>query len=135
MLYLHALPAWEAVRIYAEIYAPPIWYHLLAPGVGHVLLDSAANNGVGGAIGIAQTGLGLDVDHTVGPVTLWALTHRPRDALIDLLCDARLKAQKGFKLYAVDIPKHPGRTWGQVWTERIARIRTEAHALAKGTSA
>jgi lysozyme family protein len=123
----------EAVKIYANMYAPPIWYHLLNPGVAKVMLDGAVNRGVGGQIGDAQEAMGLDVDHTVGPVTLWALTHRPHDELIDQLCDFRLAKQKTFKLYDVEaLPdKKPGLTWGTIWDTRVQQLRVDAHNAAK----
>lgn len=129
---LKAMTPSTAAQIYAATYAPPIFYHLLGVGVGRVLLDSAVNNGVGGAISIAQAALHLDEDAHVGPVTLWALTHHPRVELINKLCDMRIKRQATFKNAHTSLPGHPGRTWDKVWTERVERVRKEALELAKG---
>ncbi len=127
----------EAIDIYTTEYLMPIRFDDLPSGVDYCMLDAAVNNGVTGSIKILQEALGFPEDKCdghFGAVTQWAMKHRVVPDLINRLCDERIETDKTFPRWNKALPNRPDRTWGQVWSDRVAKVRPHALAMA-GVSA
>lgn len=120
----------EAVEIYTEQFLAPIHFDELPAGVDYVMLDMAVIGGPTGATRILQKALGLKVDGHFGLVTRWAANHRVILDLINRISDVRLETYPKFKNWSVVAVPTTGRTWGEIWTSRIAAVRKRALALA-----
>lgn len=128
---LKALSREEAVEIYSAQYLAPVQFDILPDGVDYCVVDAAVNGGVTGSIKILQEALGFPeekCDGHFGAVTRWAVTHRDPGPLIHRLCDVRLATYASFKTWSKPIKEGSTRTWGNVWADRIAKVRR--HALA-----
>lgn len=127
---LRAMTREEAAAIYTAQYLAPIHFDELPAGVDYAVLDAAVNGGVTGSIKILQRALGMnEIDGHFGLVTRWAANHRDVPMLIGKLCDLRLATYKTYKTYDVPIKAGSARTWGDVWTARIGKVRARALAM------
>jgi len=121
----------EAIEIYEDQYLAPIRFDELPAGVDYCVLDAAVNGGVTGSIKILQEALGFEpekCDGHFGAVTRWAVTHRVVPDLIMRLCDERLETYRTFKTrWNTVANEKTGKTWGEIWSERIEKVR--GHAL------
>lgn len=124
---LKAMGVEEAGEIYAFQYFAAVHFDDLPPGVDYAVLDASITGGPTGAIEILQGALGAKVDGHYGLATRWAVQHRPIGDLIDKICDARIAKYKTFSRFKkIAVGK---KTWGQIWTERIERVRVTAHGM------
>ena len=136
---LHAMSKDEASAIYRAKFANVIRFDELPRGVGYVVLDSAVNNGVSGAMRVLANALGTDrpaPGHGPTDVMLAAIAQRGPAGVIDAFCDERLREQKTFKTYAKHITKMVlgrvislPRTWGQAWDGRVEKVRARGLAM------
>lgn len=124
---LKAMGTEEAGEIYAAQYFAAVHFDDLPPGVDYCVLDASITGGPVGAIKILQEALGATVDGHYGVATRWAVQHRPIGDLIDRICDARIAKYKTFSRFKKVAVK--SKTWGQIWTERIERVRKTAHGM------
>ena len=128
---LKKMPKSIAEAIYLKTYLQPIGFDDLPPGLDYAVLDGAILGGVSGSIKLLQISLGLTpVDGKFSPVVRWAANHRPLDILINIYCDNRLVKYETFKTWKTIAVKKTGRTWGEIWTDRIETVRKRALELA-----
>ena len=114
----------------ASIYRTSYWLMVraddLAAGLDYAVFDFGVNSGPSRAIRFLQKAAGADVDGIIGPKTLAAVArHKPED-LINAILDARLAW-----LRTLD-------TWndfGRGWSNRIADVRRDGLAMARGAAA
>jgi len=129
---LKAMTRSEAETIYGVQYLDPIHFDELPAGVDYCVLDAAVLGGVTGAIKLLQRGLRLEPeDGHFGLRTRWAVNHRVIPTLIGDICQARLAKYRMFKSRwdRVASPK-TGKTWGQIWSERINAVHDRALRMA-----
>ncbi len=122
----------EAVAIYDEQFLKPIHFDELPDGVDYAVLDAAVNGGVAGAIKLLQSALGHSpVDGQIGLRTLWAVKHRKVDQLIADICAFRLAKYKTFPRWNRIANAKTGKTWGQIWSARIAYVQKKSITLSE----
>ena len=121
-----------AIGIYDDLYAKKIDFDRLPKGFDYVLLDSAVNNGVGGAIQNLQVALRLPVTKKWSPSLSWAARTKNATVLINLFCDTRLKRQKTFRDYNTPTKIGGKTTFGMVWDRRVEEVRKTALAMLGG---
>lgn len=127
---LKAMTVDEATQIYEAQFLTGVHFDDLPAGADYCVLDAAINGGVAGSIKLLQAVLGFAVaDGHYGLVTRWAVQHRPVAKLIDDLCDARLAHYKTFSRFNQPYAAGKTKTWGDIWTERIAEVRIRAHGM------
>ncbi len=124
---VRALSLPEASQILRKQYWAPIRGDDLPSGLDHALFDYAVNSGPAQAVKTLQRCLGVNADGIMGAQTLNAIASKQEPvALIDALCNQRLKFLRGLK------------TWWDFrkgWSCRIERVRGEAKAMVKGLKA
>jgi lysozyme family protein len=118
---IRALTRADVTPLYQQVFWRGTHAELMPAGVDLAAFDWAVNSGVGGAMRAVQDALGIPSDGLVGPVTLQALSAKPPDVIINLICNVRL----GFLEKNPEWPK-----FGHGWTNRVASIRFEAIAMA-----
>jgi lysozyme family protein len=130
---LKALKRWEAEDIYGAQYCEPIHFDELPSGVDYCVLDAAVLGGVTGAIKLLQTALRIEpIDGHFGLRTRWAANHRDNLQLINDFCEARLAKYRMFKGRWNKVANaKSGKTWGQIWSERISTVKARALEMAK----
>lgn len=127
---LKAMTRDEASAIYEAQYLAAVHFDDLPSGLDYAVYDASVLGGPTGALKLLQEALGLTVDGVWGMVTRWAANHRPLPALIDKYCDTRLAKYRTFKTWNKVAVAKSGKTWGQIWTDRIEQVRKRAHDLA-----
>lgn len=137
----HGAPTWADLKAMSQADARAIYdYQFLAAikfddlpgGVDYAVLDSAINNGIGGATKFLREALGFkgkDINTHFDAAALWGAKSRIPKELVDRFCDIRLAKQKRFKLYAQPIKAGSTKTWGQVWDARVEKVRKRAYGL------
>jgi lysozyme family protein len=83
------LTADGAKKIYYNSYWCPVYAEELGAPVGEFMFDTSVNNGVGYAVRVLQTVLGVGVDGRMGPVTLGVAHSRDSHELFSKLVEAR----------------------------------------------
>ena len=116
----------EAAAIYRNAYFDPVRFDALPAGVGYCVADEAANSGPHQAAVDLQRALGVTADGAIGALTLAAAAKADPAALIGKLCDARLGFMRRLKTWAM---------FGRGWSNRVAKVRGRALAMAAGTHA
>lgn len=86
-------------------------------GVDLMVFDAAVNQGVGRAVRLLQTALGLPADGIVGPLTRSAASACNAAAVINAIADARERLYRSYPKFAV---------FGGGWMTRLARTRADA---------
>jgi len=118
---VRAMKVEEAKGIYREKYWRAVRGDDLPAGVDYCIFDYAVNSGTGRAPKVLQRVLGISVTGRMDGATLVAIhSHEPR-ALIQSICDERLRFLQGLKTWGV---------FGNGWTKRVAEVRAAALALA-----
>lgn len=118
---VRALTKAEAREIYRDRYWDPIRGDDLPSGLDLAVMDFAVNSGPSRAARYLQAIVGVPQDGKIGPVTLAAVRRGDVAALINGLCDARMKFLKGLGTFA---------TFGKGWTSRVAGVRKDALLIA-----
>jgi lysozyme family protein len=116
---VRALTRDEAAAIYRARYWDVIRGDDLPRGVDLCVFDFAVNSGPARAARSLQAALGVEMDGTIGPLTLAAAAKREPRALISDLCARRLAFLRSLSTYSV---------FGRGWERRVSEI--EAAALA-----
>lgn len=106
---LKAMTRDEAIAIYEKYYLAPIGFDDLPSGLDYAVYDASVLGGVGGALKL--------------------LAGTPERS-VDAFCDARLARYRTFKTWNKVAVAKSGKTWGQIWTDRIEQVRKRAHDLA-----
>ena len=129
---LERMTAYEAKMIYRALFADTIRFDDLPVGVGYLVLDSAVNNGITGAMRILARALGTDAPtpgHGPTDIMLAAIAQHGPEGVINAFCDERLRQQKTFKNYKALARRIPPITFGWVWDRRVNAVRKRALAM------
>lgn len=114
----------EISAIYKTQYADAIKFDRLPAGIDYVVFDGAVNSGPGQSGKWLQRALGVKADGVMGNVTLAAAdAHPDKAALVDAICDQRMKFLRALKTFA---------TFGRGWTTRVTRVRSGAKQMLRG---
>lgn len=112
-----------------EIYRVQYWDVIrgdeLPAGIDYVVFDGAVNSGPSQSVKWLQRALGMStVDGHLGESTLQAaINHPDHDALVNAICDKRMAFLKALRTFP---------TFGKGWTRRVAEVRRNGLALARG---
>jgi lysozyme family protein len=83
------LTADGAKKIYYDSYWCPVYADELGSPIGEFMFDTGVNNGIGYAVRVLQTVLGIGVDGRIGPVTLGEARRQDSQELFSKLVEAR----------------------------------------------
>jgi len=117
---VRAMKVDEAKAIYREKYWVAIRCDELPAGVDYCLFDYAVNSGTGRAPKVLQRVLGTSVSGRVDDATLAAARGRDARALVQAICDERLRFLQGLKTWPV---------FGKGWSRRVGEVRSAALAM------
>jgi lysozyme family protein len=122
---VRAMKVDEAKAIYREKYWGAIRCDELPAGVNYCLFDYAVNSGTGRAPKVLQRVLGVAVTGRVDDATLAAVRRQDARALIQAICDERMRFLQGLKTWPV---------FGKGWSKRVTEVRNAALGMAAGKS-
>jgi lysozyme family protein len=111
----------EAKAIYREKYWRAVRCDELPAGVDYCVFDYAVNSGTGRVPKVLQRVLGLGVTGRVDEATVAAARKREARALIQSICDERMRFLQALKTWPV---------FGKGWSRRVGEVRVAALALA-----
>lgn len=105
----------EAEAILFDQYFDPVRFDQLPSGVDYAVADYAVNSGVGRAARELQRALGdvgrpVTVDGHVGAVTLAAANKADAEALVNAICDRRMRFLRSLSTFDA---------FGRGWTRRV----------------
>jgi lysozyme family protein len=118
---VRAMRVEEAKAIYREKYWGAIRCDELPAGVDYCLFDYAVNSGTGRAPKVLQRVLGVAVTGRVDDATLIAVRRQDSGALIQAICDERMRFLQGLKTWPV---------FGKGWSKRVTEVRNAALVMA-----
>jgi lysozyme family protein len=110
-----------AKRIYKADYWDPIQGDLLPWGVDLTTFDSGVNSGISRGAKWLQRALVIPADGKVGAQTVAAANTQDPHVTIDRMCDDRMDYLRGLSTWSL---------YGDGWTDRVAKVRSDAHAMA-----
>ena len=119
-------PQDQLLAIYRRQYWDAVKGDQLPPGVDYAMFDCGLLNGVGTAARILQARLEVDIDGDIGPETLAACARADWAALINQICNERLRRMQSASAWPV---------FGAEWTRRVERVRANALLMAGGGAA
>lgn len=111
----------EAKAIYREKYWRAMRCDELPAGVDYCVFDYAVNSGTGRVPKVLQRVLGIGVTGRMDDATLAAVRKRETRALVQAICDERLRFLQGLKTWPV---------FGKGWSRRVGEVRVASLALA-----
>jgi lysozyme family protein len=113
----------------AKIYRARYWHALrcdeLPAGLDYAVFDYGVNSGIGRAAKVMQRLLGIGAGTAMTDTVIAAVRDTRPSALIGRLCDERLAFLKSLRTWPV---------FGVGWGRRVAEVRRDALAMAKGTA-
>jgi lysozyme family protein len=112
----------EAKAIYRAKYWDALCCDALPPGLDYAVFDYGVNSGIGRAVKVLQRLLGVADDGAIGPTTLAAATNRATPALIEAICDERLRFLQSLRTW---------RVFGKGWGRRVADVKETALVMAQ----
>jgi lysozyme family protein len=118
---VRAMKVEEAKAIYREKYWHAMRCDDLPDGVDYCVFDYAVNSGTGRVPKVLQRVLAIGVTGRMDDTTLAAARNREARALIQSICDERLRFLQGLKTWPV---------FGKGWSKRVGEVRVAALALA-----
>jgi lysozyme family protein len=118
---VRAMQVGEAKAIYRSKYWEAMRADELLAGVDYCMFDYAVNSGTGRAPKVLQRVLGVPVTGRVDDATLAVARERDARALIQAICDERMRFLQSLKTWPV---------FGRGWTKRVAEVRTAALAMS-----
>jgi len=87
-------------------------------GLDYAVFDCAVNSGVGRAVKLLQSCVGVPVDGGIGPATMAAINkYSDTKKLIEQYCDSRLQFLKSLKTFPV---------FGKGWERRVNEVEAES---------
>ena len=107
----------EAKAIYRAKYWGAMRADELPAGVDYCVFDYAVNSGTGRAPKVLQRVLGIDVTGRVDGATVTAARRREARALIQAICDERMRFLQGLRTWPV---------FGKGWSKRVGEVRSVA---------
>lgn len=123
---VRAMKAEEAKAIYREKYWNAMRCDELPAGVDYCVFDYAVNSGTGRAPKVVQRVLGIAVTGRMDDTTLTAVRRRDAQAVIQAICDERLRFLQGLKTWPV---------FGKGWSKRVGEVHLVALSLADKSAA
>ena len=111
----------EAKAVYRSRYWDAQRCDELPAGVDYAVFDYGVNSGIGRSGRALQRIVGVADDGALGPVTLAAARNADPSALVNALCDERLRFLKSLKTWSV---------FGKGWSRRVTEVRATALAMA-----
>lgn len=118
---VRAMRVEEAKAIYREKYWNAMCGDALPAGVDYCVFDYAVNSGTGRAPKVLQRVLGVSAGGRVDRPTLAAARVRDARALIQAICDERMRFLQSLKTWPV---------FGRGWSKRVGEVRAAALAMA-----
>jgi lysozyme family protein len=118
---VRAMTLGEAKAIYKSRYWNAMHCEDLPAGVDYAVFDYGVNSGVGRAPKVLQRALGVTVDGQIGRETLAAARSRDAKAVIEAVCDERLRFLKSLQTWPV---------FGRGWGRRVREVRAAALAMS-----
>src|SRR5437764_3705380 len=118
---VQAMKVEDAKAIYREKYWRAMRCDDLPAGVDYCVFDYAVNSGTGRAPKVLQRILGIGVAGHMDDATAVAARMREARALIQSICDERLRFLQGLKTWPV---------FGKGWNKRVGEVRVAALATA-----
>jgi lysozyme family protein len=118
---VRAMRVEEAKRIYRAKYWDAQRCDELPAGVDDCVFDYGVNSGIGRSKKVLQRVVGVKDDGVLGPQTMQAVAAREPRAIINAICDERLKFLHALKTWLV---------FGKGWGRRVAEVRTFSLQLA-----
>jgi lysozyme family protein len=118
---VRAMKVDDAKAVYRAKYWGVTRCDALPAGVDYCLFDYAVNSGTGRAPKVLQRVLGIAVTGRMDDTTIAAAGQREPRALIQAICDERLRFLKNLKTWPV---------FGAGWGRRVGEVRTAALAMA-----
>lgn len=118
---VRAMKVDEAKAIYREKYWNATRCDDLPAGVDYCVFDYAVNSGTGRVPKVLQRVLGIGITGRIDNATVAAVRKREARALIQAICDERLRFLQGLKTWPV---------FGKGWGRRVGEVRAAALALA-----
>jgi len=118
---VRAMRVEEAEAIYRTKYWGMMRGDDLPAGVDYCVFDYAVNSGTGRAPKVLQRLLGAPVSGRMDETTLAAVRGRDARALIQAICDERMRFLQSLKTWAV---------FGRGWSKRVGEVRVAALAMA-----
>src|SRR3954451_747161 len=122
---VRAMKIEEAKAIYREKYWRAMRCDEMPAGVDYCAFDYAVNSGTGRAPKVLQRVLGISVTGRMDDATLVATKKREPRAVIQAICDERLRFLQGLKTWGV---------FGAGWSKRVGEFCAAALALAEKTA-
>ena len=123
---LRAMRVEEARAIYRAKYWDAMRCDALPAGVDYCVFDYAVNSGTGRAPKVVQRILGVAVTGVMDEATLTQVRACEPVALINAICDERLRFLQGLRTWPV---------FGAGWARRVGNVRATALAMAANTAA
>jgi len=118
---IRAMNVDEAKAIYRAKYWDVMRGDELPAGVDYCVFDYAVNSGTGRAPKVLQRVLGISVTGWMNDATVAAARGREARALIQAICDERMRFLQGLKTW---------RVFGNGWSKRVGEVRATALAMA-----
>ncbi|MGH6771114.1 MAG: glycoside hydrolase family 108 protein, partial [Xanthobacteraceae bacterium] len=123
---VRAMTVDQAKAIYRDKYWNAMRCDALPAGVDYCIFDYGVNSGTGRAPKVLQRVLGIAVDGKVGPATIEVAKRRDPAALVNAICDERMRFLQALKTWPV---------FGKGWGRRVREVRAAALAMAVRTAA
>jgi lysozyme family protein len=120
---VRAMSVEQAKAIYRSHYWNAMRCDELPAGVDYCLFDYAVNSGTGRAPKVLQRCLAIGVSGAMDAATIAAARKADGKALIEAICDERLRFLRGLKIWP---------TFAAGWSRRVADVRAVAGAMAQG---
>ena len=118
---VRAMKVDEAKAIYRTKYWGAMRGDDLPAGIDYCVFDYAVNSGTGRVPKVLQRILGTAVNGRMDDATITAARGREARALVQAICDERLRFLQGLKTWPV---------FGKGWSKRVGEVRLAALALA-----
>lgn len=122
---VRAMKVDDAKAIYRAKYWGAMRGDELPAGVDYCVFDYAVNSGTGRAPKVLQRVLGIAVTGRMDDATVAATRGRDARALIQAICNERLRFLQGLKTWPV---------FGKGWSRRVGEVRAAALAMAGGAA-
>jgi lysozyme family protein len=115
---MRALTPDDVAPLYKRKYWDACRADELVSGLDYAVFDCAVNSGVGRAVKLLQSCVGVAVDGGIGPATMAAINKYPdTKKLIEQYCDSRLQFLKSLKTFPV---------FGKGWERRVNEVEAES---------
>jgi lysozyme family protein len=114
---MRSLTSADVMPLYKRKYWDAVKANDLPSGIDYIVFDTAVNSGPGRAIKFLQGCVGVDVDGSLGPVSMKAINACNPSVVIEDYVLRRLS-------YLHDLPTWD--TFGRGWNNRVQKVRLNA---------